>query len=788
MISCCLRKYYQFLMKMVCTVCILIATIGTCESASNRCTSSSISSCNDCLYRGPECGWCFQEDFLVGTALHERCDLVPNLIKKGCISDFIESPLVKVVVNSTSTSSQVTPRDVSLHLRPGSEVNFILEVHQLERYPVDMYYLVDVSASMQESLDKLKSVGFSLLQKMEEFSSDFRLGFGSFVDKPVSPYINVHPPKIANPCSDYDIQCRPAHGYIHVLSLTENITEFTRVVQQQHISGNMDTPEGGFDAMFQAAVCQSHIGWRKEAKHLLLVMTDQPSHLALDSKLAGIVVPHDGNCHLVNNTYSETANMEHPTIGQLAEKLLENSIYSIFAVEGQQYTWYEDLIPLLPGTVVGKLESKASNLKELVVDAYKKLLSEVELQVESLIKGVSVNVTAICPEGSTFPGLNKCRNVKPNEKVLFNIKVGMQECHSLGDEAYIFLKPFGFNETTKVRIQSQCSCRCGRPAEHAPGRCLDEVTPQDCENCKCNHVEKTKDDQLPLRDCQADQMQPACSGRGLCLCGKCLCDQSSLGRIYGKYCERDGFSCPYHQGLLCGGHGQCISGKCECSSGWEGENCNCSVSTETCLTPDSQICSGRGKCVCGKCQCEDPRSSGQLCELCPTCESSCETNWKCVQCHLFNDFSETKTTQCNTTCSPLVHYVSHIFDSESETFKYCLYLTKEKCHYKFQMEPIFGEKQIQIFRYPECLTEQSYFPTFILFFILTVVIGIMAIGILKCIVMRKNRVKGESPVEVYSLSTKKDYFPTANEKTITYRRDRPGEMQIHIHKMPLNDV
>lgn len=32
---------------------------------------------------------------------------------------------------------------------------------------------------------------------------------------------------------------------------------------------------------------------------------------------------------------------EHPTIGQLAEKLLENSIYSIFAVNQMQYKWYE---------------------------------------------------------------------------------------------------------------------------------------------------------------------------------------------------------------------------------------------------------------------------------------------------------------------------------------------------------------------------------------------------------------------------------------------------------------
>lgn len=54
---------------------------------------------------------------------------------------------------------------------------------------------------------------------------------------------------------------------------------------------------------------QKDIGWRPEAKHLLLVMTDQPSHLALDSKLAGIVVPHDGRCHLEDGTYSQSAHM-----------------------------------------------------------------------------------------------------------------------------------------------------------------------------------------------------------------------------------------------------------------------------------------------------------------------------------------------------------------------------------------------------------------------------------------------------------------------------------------------
>lgn len=35
----------------------------------------------------------------------------------------------------------------------GSEASFTVAVKQLERYPVDLYYLVDVSASMQENLN-----------------------------------------------------------------------------------------------------------------------------------------------------------------------------------------------------------------------------------------------------------------------------------------------------------------------------------------------------------------------------------------------------------------------------------------------------------------------------------------------------------------------------------------------------------------------------------------------------------------------------------------------------------
>lgn len=70
--------------------------------------------------------------------------------------------------------------------------------------------------------------------------------------------------------SNYELQCRPAHGFIHVLPITDNMTEFKHVIQQQRISANMDTPEGGFDAMLQAAVCQvNNEAWASDVQSVL---------------------------------------------------------------------------------------------------------------------------------------------------------------------------------------------------------------------------------------------------------------------------------------------------------------------------------------------------------------------------------------------------------------------------------------------------------------------------------------------------------------------------------------
>lgn len=71
----------------------------------------------------------------------------------------------------------------------------VVDYAQAEDYPVDLYYLMDLSNSMRDDKDRLSALGDQLSASMQEVTSNFRLGFGSFVDKVVMPYVSMVPKK-----------------------------------------------------------------------------------------------------------------------------------------------------------------------------------------------------------------------------------------------------------------------------------------------------------------------------------------------------------------------------------------------------------------------------------------------------------------------------------------------------------------------------------------------------------------------------------------------------------------
>lgn len=116
------------------------------------------------------------------------------------------------------------------------------------------------------------------------------------------------------------------------MQLTTEFNQFAREVNNAQVSGNLDAPEGGFDALMQAIVCKNEIGWRDAARHLIVFSTDASFHIAGDGKLAGIVEPNDAKCHMENNSYTAYLQYDYPSVSQISHIISENNINIIFAI------------------------------------------------------------------------------------------------------------------------------------------------------------------------------------------------------------------------------------------------------------------------------------------------------------------------------------------------------------------------------------------------------------------------------------------------------------------------
>uniref|UniRef100_H3D1V2 Integrin beta n=1 Tax=Tetraodon nigroviridis TaxID=99883 RepID=H3D1V2_TETNG len=724
--------------------CALLQAVVHGVRGLNICTGGSATSCQECLLIHPSCAWCAQDDFGQRKTLTSRCDFEQNLVKRGCDQRFVESPsssisvLQNVPLSSKGVSQydvvQIMPQKMALSLRPGGQTWFQLQVRQVEDYPVDLYYLMDLSLSMKDDLDTIRNLGTKLAYEMGKLTSNFRLGFGSFVDKNMSPFSYTAEKYRENPCNGYKPfpNCVPTFGFRHILPLTDKVDSFNVEVQKQMVSRNRDAPEGGFDAILQAAVCKEKIGWRKEAYHLLVFATDDVPHLALDGRLGGLVEPHDGQCHLDDGSeYSASTKMDYPSLALLGEKLAENNIFLIFAVTKQLYIIYKNFTALIPGTTVEILDQDSKNVIQLIIAAYNNIRSKVELSVWDHPEDLSLSFTATCQDGMPLPGLKKCADLKIGDTVSFNVSVEARSCPPRGANHSFTIKPVGFKDRLEVSVDYRCDCGCSEVAQVNSSVCNSTGT-YNCGICHCEpgylgaHCEcqESEASTIYLNACRGAEGKQVCSGRGKCSCNQCLCYESEFGKIYGSFCECDDFSCARHKGILCSGHGECHCGECKCHAGYVGDNCNCSTETSSCISDDGQMCSGRGSCVCGRCQCTEPGSFGDTCEKCPTCPDACDTKRKCIECRLFNSGGFTDNQTCQRLCKDEIITVETL-NTDDRNAVLCLYKTDDNCVMKFTYsEHTSGQSILTALKEPECGTGTN-----VLMVLLAVVGSILLVGV-----------------------------------------------------------
>ncbi|XP_036965015.1 integrin beta-2 [Acanthopagrus latus] len=681
---------------------LLMGTNGLCQQE-EVCSKSVINSCRDCMRSGPYCVWCKQLNFTKpGEQEAVRCDTRAKLIGRSCEEDEIISPKNSLTIVKEDPLSlsfiqqepvQLRPQKISLRLRPGLSTTFNVFFKRVQGYPVDLYYLMDLSYSMKDDLENVKELGKDLFAALKSITEHGQIGFGAFVDKTVLPYTNTNEKKLQRPCDEADQQCQAAFGYRHVLSMTNSELEFKRKVTEQSISGNLDSPEGSLDAMMQAAVCGDKIGWRNSSTRLIVLTTDAGFHMAGDGKLAGILEPNDEHCHMQNNLYTKSTEMDYPSVGQLAMQLAKNNIQPIFAVTENVEIVYKQLQQMIPNSEVGVLSKNSDNVVRLIQEAYHKLSSKVTLTHGNLPPNVSVVYTPKCAyAGSAMASEGVCDKVVAGEEIYFEVTVTVASC--MKNTASFTIRPQGIKDTLTVTLSTNCECECEDPEKSDHPHCKGKGRVS-CGICSCNEgfvgqfceCSIGNKDEHSLRASCRRQNGTECEGQGDCVCGRCQCHTTESGSSYhGDFCECDDEHCEKSHNKLCGGNGKCNCGKCECFPGFEGSACQCRTSSEGCRTPNNTVCYGRGTCKCDQCECNEGYQRPK-CHECLGCPDPCQTKLNCIECLGFGSGPFKKN--CTVACTTSITY--EMVDQFPIASKQCHQKDTEGCWITFKLEQLVGE-------------------------------------------------------------------------------------------------
>ncbi|XP_045460964.1 integrin beta-PS-like [Harmonia axyridis] len=677
---------------------VLVSSIGVFSQDISVCDSKY--DCGSCLQQSG-CYWCIQPQLNKKKVLNHCISSDSRNItcpEKDRIDPKTKVDIIQNLPLSSTASRvvQIKPQRIKLSMRVKKTVNITFQFSLAKDYPVDLYYIIDNSYSMREHKDKLAALGKELFETMSNITNDFKIGFGSFIDKQSGPFVSQQPDLLKNPCGI--VKCVPAYGFKNHLPLTEHFESFSKGVKEAISSGNMDSPEGGFDAIMQAIVCKKDIGWRPKARHLLIFSSDANFHIAGDGRLLGILEPNDAKCLMVNNKYDGLKN-DYPSISHLSNIAKENDVNIIFAVVRKLQKIYKMLSENIVNSKFGVLDKKSQNVVKLVVDNYKEIVGSVNIET-NYSRNIKVDIIPHCKKQKG----NGCDGVKLGEVVNFTASITLLNCaDNTSTPTAISIKPSGIDESLILEVNTICGCEC----ESKTDKTYQKNSPEcggdgdlACGLCKCKEghygskceCTGTSDEETKEKDCREGPESKICTGRGRCNCGMCDCNTNpELGRPYsGKFCECDEASCLKEKGEICNGKGKCICLSnssmpiCDCDAGWEGPSCACEKKDELCIkSGDKNICSGKGSCKCGACICSDDYS-GTFCEVCPDCNNECSKLKTCVECKIFG-LGIQDNARCIDECA------GHIITSTSQTVekngkkeKICRELDQEKCEITFK--------------------------------------------------------------------------------------------------------
>ena len=185
-------------------------------------------------------------------------------------------------------------------------------------------------------------------------------------------------------------------------------------------------------------VCDEEIGWRNNARRVIIFTTDQSFHIAMDGKLGGLVVPNDGLCHLdYRGSYTHSTIQDYPSIGHINHVAKAKSVSIIWAVTEDKIGLYWALRKLVEGSEVGKISRDSSNIVDIVREQYHAITTSIKVESNSTESACNTDIIAInCNGGDKVDNKKalkhtaECKGVPLGTSVEFELGVVLNECKS----------------------------------------------------------------------------------------------------------------------------------------------------------------------------------------------------------------------------------------------------------------------------------------------------------------------------------------------------------------------
>ncbi|KAL6254269.1 hypothetical protein P5V15_014884 [Pogonomyrmex californicus] len=558
--------------------------------------------CEDCLEANSACAWCSDWSYSNSTYGKPRCNILERLRAFGCPDTEIRmAPLesLRVLANvdfqdvsntHTIHPVQLRPQKLQLKVRPRSSQVITLQYRPAKNYPLDLYYLMDLTWSMKDDKETLVRLGWKIANTLGSFTTNFRL---------------------ENPCKSENAICKPLYSFWHHLKLTDNVSRFIHEVNYSSVTGNVDNLEGGLDGIVQAIVCDQQIGWTYQTRKLMLIATDGLLHFAGEGKLGGVIERQDFQCHIdERGQYSLAKKYDYPSLAEVSRLLREHKINLIFAVTEDRRYEYELIADLLKEQArVATLAYNSSNILEIIESAYHEIVSKIVLRDNST-GPLHLRYLSTCGSKTNVElNTSECDGIQEGQVYEFKIVISVDDCprnESLWRQMVIIDDALA-SEASEVQIEVEllCGCDCKNVKSSYCKHGINE-----CGICKCDFGWSGDtcdcDESFSIENrLQCTNGTEICSNRGECICGICSCDKG----YNGHFCECS--PCDKTDGIECGGRGTCDCGVCNCLNGWEGSGCQCLSGDEFCIAPGSkEVCAGHGYCDCGQCRCNETAVDG----------------------------------------------------------------------------------------------------------------------------------------------------------------------------------